>query len=61
MFARACDLEAQLIAKREALGQNEARLTSFGKGRMLADAVATPDLLPGLDDDPHCDNGWCMT
>lgn len=61
LFARACDLEAQLVARRAGLGRDPAYLTRFGVP--LAGAVPPgQDGLPFDDlDDPHCDNGWCMT
>ena len=56
LFARACDLEAQLIAKRAVLGKDPAYFTSLG--RPLGEVVtAGQDTLT----DEGCDNGWCMT
>jgi hypothetical protein len=60
MFASAAQLEAQLIERRTILGRDPVYLTRFGKP--LAEAIPAGQLtLDGLDDDPHCDNGWCMT
>lgn len=61
LFARACDLEAQLIARRESFGKDAAYFTRFGKP--LAEAIDTDDVLPGMDDalDAECDSGACFT
>jgi hypothetical protein len=63
LFARACNLEAQLIARRRELGRDPAYLTRFG--RPLGEAFAarqgvlfTPDDGPDLE---VCESGYCMT
>lgn len=61
LFARACDLEATLIERRQRLGKDPGYLAWFGHGKPLAVAVDQPDVLPGMEQDSHCDNGWCMT
>lgn len=60
LFGKACDLEALLNRRRDTLGRDRVYLTRFGKP--LAEAIpAGQGALDGFDDDPHCDNGWCMT
>jgi hypothetical protein len=60
LFAKACDLEAQLVRRREVLGKDPAYLT--GLGRPLAEAIPDGvDLLPLYEGDGACDSGWCMT
>lgn len=66
LFAKACDLEAQLIARRTTLRdrngnlRDAAYLTSLGKplAQAIPDGV---DVLPLDDSDGSCDSGWCMT
>jgi hypothetical protein len=60
LFAKACDLEAQLVARRHELGKDPAYLTALGKplARAIPDGV---DVLPLDDGDGTCDSGWCMT
>lgn len=58
IFAQACDLEAQLIARRESLGKDPAYFTRFGKP--LADAINTDEVLFDEDLDAECDSGWCF-
>jgi hypothetical protein len=60
LFQRAASLETLLNQRRDTLGKDHVYLTRFGKP--LADAIPGGQMtLDGLDDDPHCDNGWCMT
>lgn len=66
LFAKACDLEAQLIARRTSMRdrngklRDAAYLTSLGKP--LAEAIPDGvDVLPLGDGDGACDSGWCMT
>jgi hypothetical protein len=60
LFNRAAELEALLNERRDELGRDRVYLTRFGKP--LAEAIPAGQLtLAGTDDDPHCDNGWCMT
>lgn len=60
LFARACDLESLLNDRRDVLGKDHVYLSRFGKP--LAEAIPGGQMaLDGTDDDPHCDNGWCMT
>ena len=60
LFAKACDLEARLIRRREALGKDPAYFTALGKP--LAEAIPDGvDVLPLDDGDGSCDSGWCMT
>ena len=60
LFAKACDLEAQLVERRQALGKDPAYLTGLGKP--LAEAIPDGvDVLPLDDGDGSCDSGWCMT
>ena len=58
LFAKAADLEAQLIARRMELGRDPAYFTRSGKP--LAQAI-TDGQGTLFEDDPQCDNGWCMT
>ncbi len=58
LFARSCQLEELLNARRGELGKDPVFLTRFATP--LAEAVGTgQDLLPF--DDGGCDSGWCMT
>jgi hypothetical protein len=62
LFARACDLEAQLIARRRALGRDPVYLSRFG--RPLGEAFAADqgvlfDPNPSADLDA-CEAGYCM-
>ncbi len=60
LFAQACGLETLLNERRDKLGRDHVYLTRFGKP--LAEAIpAGQQALDGMDHDPHCDNGWCMT
>jgi hypothetical protein len=61
LFARACELEAQLIERRRALGKDPVYFTRFA--RPLAEAIPDgADLLPFFeDDDAGCDSSSCMT
>lgn len=60
LFAKSCDLETLLNRRRDDLGRDHVFLTRFG--RPLAEAIpGGQSVLGGMDDDPHCDNGWCMT
>jgi hypothetical protein len=60
LFARACDLESLLNARRDELGKDHVYLTRFN--RPLETVIpAGQAALDGTDDDQHCDNGWCMT
>lgn len=60
LFAKACDLEARLIRRRETLGKDPAYFTALGKP--LAEAIPDGvDVLPLDDGDGTCDSGWCMT
>jgi len=64
LFARACDLEALLIARRRELGRDPVYLTRFG--RPLGEVFAHRQGVlfdhdpggPGLD---TCESGYCMT
>jgi hypothetical protein len=61
-FAKACDLEDLLNARRDTLGKDHVYLTRHG--RPLRDVIPEGvDLLPIADDDGDgsCDSGWCMT
>lgn len=61
LFAKACDLEDLLNARRDELGKDHVYLTRFARPLRVAipDGI---DLLPIFDaDDAQCDNGWCMT
>lgn len=61
LFAKSCQLEAQLIERRAALGKDAVYLTRFG--RPLAEAIPDGvDLLPMFDEaDGACDSGYCFT
>jgi hypothetical protein len=60
LFAKACDLEALLNRRRDALGKDHVYLTRLL--RPLADAIPDGvDTLPFDDTDTGCDSGWCMT
>ena len=61
LFAKSCQLEAQLNERRAGLGKDAVYLTRFG--RPLAEAIPDGvDLLPMFDEaDGACDSGWCMT
>jgi hypothetical protein len=62
LFQRAADLEDHLNDYRDLTGRNRVYLSH--RLLPLAEAIPpAPDMLPGMDedDDPHCDNGWCMT
>jgi hypothetical protein len=64
LFARACDLEDQLIQRRGQLDKDPVYLTRYGAehGRRLGQVIpAGRDLLPIFDGDADCDSGWCMT
>jgi hypothetical protein len=63
LFVHACDLEAQLIARRRALGRDPVYLSRFG--RPLGEAFAAdqgvlfdPDATADLD---ACEAGYCMS
>ncbi len=63
LFARACDLEAQLIARRRELGRDPVYLTRFGRplGEVFANrqgVLFDPDPTAELD---TCESGYCMT
>jgi len=63
LFARACDLEAQLLARRRALGRDPVYLSRFG--RPLGEVFAA-DQGVLFDPDPTldlatCEAGYCMT
>lgn len=61
LFAKSCQLEAQLIERRAGLGKDPVYLTRFA--RPLAEAIPDGvDLLPIFDEaDGACDSGYCMT
>ena len=61
LFFKAADLEATLIARREALGKDPVYLTRFAKP--LPEAVAeAQEMLPGFSPDMDtCDSGYCWT
>jgi hypothetical protein len=61
MFAQACDLEAQLIKRRESFGKDAAYFTRFGKP--LAEAIPDDEVMFELGDldDAECDSGACFT
>lgn len=61
LFAKACDLEAQLIKRREQIDKDPAYFTRFAKP--LADAISTDPTLFGDDTwlDAECDSGACFT
>jgi len=61
LFDQSCQLEDLLNDRRDVLGKDHVFLTRFAKP--LAQAIpGGQELLPLFeDDDPHCDNGWCMT
>lgn len=58
-FGAACDLEAYLSAREQALGRGPV----FMSDRLLPLAEAIPAAQEPLfdDEDGDCDNGWCMT
>jgi hypothetical protein len=63
LFARACDLEAQLIARRRELGRDPVYLSRFGRplGEVFAarqGVLFDPDPTVELD---ACESGYCMT
>lgn len=58
LFAEACDLEAQLIRRRESFGKDAAYFTRFGKP--LADAIDTDETLFDELDDHECETGACF-
>lgn len=59
LFVRACELEALLNRRRDALGKDHVYLTSAL--RPLAEAVPAGVVPLPLDEDDGCDAGWCMT
>lgn len=64
LFARACELEDLLNARRDMLGKDHVYLTRYA--RPLADAIGVAqDMLPAFTppgaDEPMCDNGACFT
>jgi hypothetical protein len=64
LFARACDLEAQLIARRRELGRDPVYLTRFG--RPLGEVFAHQQGVlfghdPSKSDLEACESGFCMT
>lgn len=60
LFGRACDLETMLRERQVRNGKGPIYFTDYGKP--LAEIVMRgQDTLPGMDEHPHCDNGWCMT
>lgn len=60
MFDRACALEELLNQRRTMLGKDPVWLTRFNRPLRAAVPMAQ-DMLPGLDDEPLCDNGACFT
>lgn len=66
LFAKACALEDQLVARRVAMrgpsGKPKDAAYLTGLGRPLREAIPDGvDLLPLADEDDGCDSGWCMT
>lgn len=61
-FERACQLEKHLQGK-YARGKRDPIPVYLSRLRVpLRDAVSPAgDVLPGMENGPHCDNGWCMT
>jgi hypothetical protein len=59
LFAKSCQLEDTLNARRTELGKDPVYLTRFGKP--LSQIMAGAANQPLLDLDPGCDSGWCMT
>jgi hypothetical protein len=59
LFAAAVDLERQLQRQPRKAGQQIYLHDSLVPLERAVGPEA--DMLPGLDTDPHCDNGWCMT
>jgi hypothetical protein len=61
-FERAAELEDHLQAK-YARGKRDPIPVYLSRLRLpLREAIGPAgDTLPGMDHDPHCDNGWCMT
>lgn len=61
LFARSCELEETLNARRDMLGKDSVWLTRFA--RPLRQAVGKPEPLLPIGDDPEsqCDSGWCWT
>lgn len=57
LFARACDLEDVLIARRASLGKDPVYLTGYG--RPLRRVI--PETAPLFTEDGSCDGGWCYT
>lgn len=58
LFARSCQLEDLLNARRAALGKDPVYLTRYGAP--LAQVIGTAQERL-FDHDPGCDSGWCMT
>jgi hypothetical protein len=64
LFAQACELEAQLIARRRELGRDPVYLTRFGRplGEVFAHRqgvlFTTDHEGPDLE---VCESGYCMT
>jgi acetyl esterase/lipase len=64
LFARACDLEAQLIARRRELARDPVYLTRFGRplGEVFANRQGVLfDPEPSKPDLEACESGFCMT
>jgi hypothetical protein len=60
LFADACQLEAEMIARRAALGKDPMYMTRFGVP--LAEAIPDGvDALPFFDEDQGCDDSACFT
>jgi hypothetical protein len=64
LFIRACDLEAQLLARHRELGRDSVYLTRFGRPLGEAFAARQGVLFQTTDDGPDlkaCESGYCMT
>ncbi len=60
LFAEACQLEAEMIARRAELGRDPMYMTRFGVP--LAEAIPDGvDALPFFDEDQGCDDSACFT
>lgn len=64
LFARACELEAQLIARRDQLGRDPVYLSRFGHPLGEVFAAQRGVLFEPTDDGADlavCESGYCMT
>jgi hypothetical protein len=61
LFARACDLEQQLIERRAMLGKDPVYFTRFGKPLSAAIPDGVEPLFPSDGDTGECETGYCFT